>query len=79
MWTKLWGETERSVALAHMIREETGVQVEQIDLDFNTDPAYPSNRLLSASAGYIQSLGFQTGAKPGLVDGRLGGRLSLCH
>lgn len=67
LWTKLWGETERSVALAHLIREETGVEVEQIDLDFNTDPAHPSNKLLSASAGYIQSLGFQSAAKPNLL------------
>lgn len=67
MWTKLWGETERSVALANLLREETGVHVEQIDLDFNTDPNYPSNKVLSASAGYIQSLGFQSGAKPGLL------------
>ena len=67
MWTKLWGETERSVALAHLLREEAGARVEQIDLDFNTDPAHPSNKVLSASAGYVQSLGFQSGAKPGLL------------
>jgi len=67
MWTKLWGETERSVALAHLLREEVGARVEQIDLDFNTDPAHPSNKVLSASAGYVQSLGFQSGAKPGLL------------
>ena len=78
MWTKLWGETERSVALAHLLREETGVQVEQIDLDFNTDPSYPSNKLLSASAGYIQSLGFQSGAKPDLLMAAWAAD-ALCH
>ncbi|MCH1582359.1 MAG: hypothetical protein L7S63_04510 [Flavobacteriales bacterium] len=78
MWTKLWGETERSVALAHMLREETGVQVEQIDLDFNTDPAHPSNKLLSASTGYIQSLGFQSGAKPDLLMAAWAAD-ALCH
>ncbi len=67
LWTKLWGETERSVDLANLLREETTVEVAQIDLDFNTDPAHPSNKVLSASAGYIQSLGFQSGAKPGLL------------
>jgi len=67
LWMKLWGETERSVALANLLREEAGVEVAQIDLDFNTDPAHPSNKVLSASAGYIQSLGFQSGAKPGLL------------
>ena len=78
MWTKLWGETERSVALAHLLREETGVKVEQIDLDFNTDPSYPSNKLLSASAGYIQSLGFQSGAKPDLLMAAWAAD-ALCH
>jgi len=67
MWTKLWGETERSVALAHLLRDEVGAEVEQIDLDFNTDPAHPSNKVLSASSGYIQSLGFQSAAKPNLL------------
>lgn len=78
MWTKLWGETERSVALANLLREEAGVEVEQIDLDFNTDPAYPSNKLLSASAGYIQSLGFQSGAKPDLLMAAWAAD-ALCH
>ena len=67
MLTKLWGETERSVALAHLLREEVGADVEQIDLDFNTDPTHPSNKVLSASAGYIQSLGFESAAKPNLL------------
>jgi predicted RNase H-related nuclease YkuK (DUF458 family) len=78
MWTKLWGETERSVALAHLLREEAGVHVEQIDLDFNQDPAHPSNKLLSASAGYIQSLGFQSGAKPDLLMAAWAAD-ALCH
>lgn len=67
LWTKLWGETERSVALAHLLRDEVDAHVEQIDLDFNSDPSHPSNKVLSASAGYVQSLGFQSGAKPGLL------------
>lgn len=78
MWTKLWGETERSVALANLLREESEVEVEQIDLDFNTDPAHPSNKLLSASAGYIQSLGFQSGAKPDLLMAAWAAD-ALCH
>lgn len=78
MWTKLWGETERAVALAHLLREEAGVEVQQIDLDFNSDPAHPSNKLLSASAGYIQSLGFQSGAKPDLLMAAWAAD-ALCH
>lgn len=67
LWTKLWGETERSVDLANAIREECSLEVRQIDLDFNTDPNFPSNKLLSASAGYISSMGFQSKAKPNLL------------
>ena len=67
MWTKLWGETERSVALAHAIHQECGIKIKQIDLDFNTDPAFPSNKLLSASTGYVNSMGFSSKAKPNLL------------
>jgi len=41
--------------------------VKQIDLDFNSDPQYPSHKLISASAGYIASLGFKAQAKPDLL------------
>ena len=67
MWTKLWGETERSVMYAHWIREKCRVKVKQIDLDFNSDPAYPSNRILGASEGYVRSLGFEPKEKPNLL------------
>ncbi|MBV42963.1 MAG: hypothetical protein CL834_08010 [Crocinitomicaceae bacterium] len=67
LWTKLWGETERSVALARLILEECNIRVKQIDLDYNSDPAYPSQKLIAASAGYISSLGFEAKAKPNLL------------
>lgn len=67
LWTKLWGETERSVDLANLILEECHVRVKQIDLDFNSDPQHPSHKLISASAGYIASLGFKAQAKPDLL------------
>ena len=50
MWTKLWGETERSVALANLILEECNLRVHQIDLDFNSDGKYASHKLVSASS-----------------------------
>ena len=56
MWTKLWGETERSVELANLILEECNLRVAQIDLDFNSDSKYASHKLVSASSGYILSL-----------------------
>lgn len=67
MWTKLWGETERSVMHANFIQEQLGFRVKQIDLDFNSDPAFPSNRILGASEGYIKSLGYVPMAKPHLL------------
>lgn len=78
LWTKLWGETERSVELANLIRERCGVTIQQIDLDFNTDPAFPSNKLLSASTGYINSLGYQSKAKPNLLMAVWAANV-LCH
>ena len=67
MWTKLWGETERSVALANLILEECNLRVNQIDLDFNSDSQYASHKLVSASSGYITSLGFKSKVKPDLL------------
>lgn len=67
MWTKLWGETERSVALANLILEECNLRVAQIDLDFNSDSKYASHKLVSASSGYITSLGFDSKVKPDLL------------
>jgi predicted RNase H-related nuclease YkuK (DUF458 family) len=67
MWTKLWGETERSVELANLILEECGLRVHQIDLDFNSDSKYASHKLVSASTGYITSLGFDSKVKPDLL------------
>ncbi len=78
LWTKLWGETERSVALATLILEECGLRVKQIDLDYNSDPSYPSQKLISASSGYIASLGFEAKAKPSLLMAAWAANV-LCH
>ena len=64
-------------ALANLILEECSIRVKQIDLDFNSDPQYPSQKLISASAGYITSLGFEAKAKPNLLDGSLGSERSV--
>ena len=78
LWTKLWGETERSVNLANLILRECQIRVKQIDLDFNADPKYPSQKLISASAGYISSLGFDSKAKPDLLMAAWAANV-LCH
>ncbi len=78
LWTKLWGETERSANLALELRDELGIDVEQIDLDYNTDPSFPSHKLLNAASGYITSLGFNSKAKPNLLMAVWAAN-SLCH
>jgi len=78
LWTKLWGELERSAELGLRIREEYGIDVEQIDLDYNADPTFPSNKLLSAASGYLSSLGFNAKAKPHLLMAVWAAN-SLCH
>jgi predicted RNase H-related nuclease YkuK (DUF458 family) len=67
MFTKLWGELERSIALADYLKNELGLKVQQIDLDYNEDPAYPSNKVLSAASGYVQAMGYVVKAKPDLL------------
>lgn len=66
MWTKLWGETERSVQAAALLNDHKA-NVSQIDLDFNSDTAHASHKILGASQGYVTSFGFVPKAKPNLL------------
>ena len=66
MWTRLWGEAERSVETAVYLREH-GVEINTIDLDYNDDPNKKSNRLVSAAVGYVESMGFKARIKPDLL------------
>jgi predicted RNase H-related nuclease YkuK (DUF458 family) len=78
LWSKLWGELERSAKLALTLRDNHGFEVEQIDLDYNSDPSYPSYKLLNAASGYLSSLGFNSKAKPNLLMAVWAAN-SLCH
>ena len=66
MWTRLWGEVERSVEVALYLRNN-GIEVSTIDLDYNIDPMHGSNKLVSAGVGYVESLGFKARVKPDLL------------
>ena len=68
MWTRLWKETELSCEVALYLRNH-GIEVSTIDLDYNTDPAKKSNKLVSAAVGYVESLGFKARCKPDLLPG----------
>lgn len=66
MWTRLWGETERSVETALYLREK-GIEIDTIDLDYNVNPKFKSNKLVTAAVGYVESLGFKARIKPDLL------------
>ncbi len=78
LWSKLWGELERSANLALVLRDNHHIEVKQIDLDYNTDPSFPSHKLLNAASGYLSSLGFISKAKPNLLMAVWAAN-SLCH
>lgn len=67
IWPRLWKEVEKSVSVAEYLRINAGIMATQIDLDYNEDPKYPSNRLVKAAIGYVESLGYKAKAKPGLL------------
>ena len=68
MWTRLWKEAEKSVDVAVYLRER-GIEIDTVDLDYNIDPKYGSNKLVSAAVGYVESLGFKARCKPELLPG----------
>ena len=68
MWTRLWKEAEKSVEVAVYLREY-GIEIDTIDLDYNINPKYGSNKLVSAAVGYVESLGFKARCKPELLPG----------
>ena len=78
MWSRLWRELEKSVEVALYIENECGLKVHQLDLDYNEDPSYPSNKVLKAAGGYVSSLGFPVKAKPGMLMATWAANV-LCH
>lgn len=77
-WTRLWDELQRSLELAGYLRYEGGIDITQIDLDYNSDPTYFSHKLLPAAEGYLHSLGYQAKSKPDLLMATWAANV-LCH
>ncbi|HKL03451.1 MAG TPA: ribonuclease H-like YkuK family protein [Cryomorphaceae bacterium] len=67
MWSRLWGELQRSIDVAGYLKFECDVAIEQIDLDLNSDPSFPSNKVFQAAVGYAQSMGYKAKTKPDLL------------
>ena len=63
-WTRLWRETELSLGIANIISENMPSIKVEIDLDYNDDEFYFSNKLVSAAKGWVTSLGYKANIKP---------------
>lgn len=66
LWTRLWGEVERSLDVAHELAQG-GVSVSRIDMDLNSDPRFGSNKLHNAAVGHVRALGYEAHTKPELL------------
>jgi len=61
-WERLWKETELSIEIAQILdNKEINLA---IDMDYNSDEKYYSNKLVSVAKGWANSLGFKVNIKP---------------
>ena len=63
LWTRLWKETELSIDIAENIKKSLNITPE-IDLDYNENENFKSNKLVNASKGLANSLGYKVNIKP---------------
>ena len=63
MWTRLWKEAEMSIDVAQWLTHQVSVRVE-IDMDYNSDENFKSSKLISATKGWANSLGYKVNVKP---------------
>ncbi|MBH45543.1 MAG: hypothetical protein CMC93_02875 [Flavobacteriaceae bacterium] len=63
MWTRLWKEAEMSIDVAEWLTHQVSVRVE-IDMDYNSDESFSSHKLISATRGWANSLGYKVNVKP---------------
>ena len=63
-WSRLWLETERTMQIAELLSDNLpGIRFE-IDMDYNDDEYYMSNKLVSAARGWATSFGYKVNIKP---------------
>ena len=63
LWTRLWKETELSIDIAESIKKSLNI-IPEIDLDYNENENFKSNKLVNASKGLANSLGYKVNIKP---------------
>lgn len=63
-WSRLWLETDYSLKIANKLSDNLpGVKFE-IDMDYNNDDQYMSNKLVAATSGWARSYGYKVNIKP---------------
>lgn len=63
LWTRLWKEAEMSINVSELITNSLDISVE-IDMDYNEDNNFKSNKLVAATKGWANSLGYKVNVKP---------------
>jgi predicted RNase H-related nuclease YkuK (DUF458 family) len=63
LWTRLWKEAEMSINVSELITNSLNISVE-IDMDYNEDNNFKSNKLVAATKGWANSLGYKVNVKP---------------
>jgi len=66
LWTRLWGEVERSLDVAQLLMQG-GVNVSRIDMDLNSDPRFGSHKLHTTAVGYVRAQGYEARTKPDML------------
>lgn len=64
MFTKLWGEVERTKDFLEYLGEDMKPFIEEVHLDFNPAPMYKSSMVHDAGIGLISSMGYKAIGKP---------------
>ena len=63
IWKRLWKEAEMSIEVAEWLSNQINVKIE-IDMDYNNDEKFISNKFISAAKGWANSLGYKVNVKP---------------
>ncbi len=64
MFTKLWGEVERTKEFLEYLGDDMKPFVEEVHLDFNPAPQHKSSMVHDAGVGLISSMGYKAIGKP---------------
>lgn len=64
LFTRIWGEVERSVSVGNWIKQNLPHLKIEVHADINSNPKYASNLYNKAANGYITGCGFNYRCKP---------------